>query len=56
MLPNIPSLQGVIIALKKNDLMKFQVVTSPVPAPVGTELYKMQQATGYEGKWSIINN
>jgi biopolymer transport protein ExbD len=41
-----PSLQGVIIALKKNDLMKFQVVTSPVPAPIGSELYKIQQATG----------
>jgi|HubBroStandDraft_3_1064219.scaffolds.fasta_scaffold33736_2 biopolymer transport protein ExbD len=41
-----PSLQGVIIALKKNDLMKFQVVTSPVPPPLGSELYKAQQATG----------
>jgi biopolymer transport protein ExbD len=41
-----PSLQGVIIALKKNDLMKFQVVTSPVPAPVGSELYNSQQKTG----------
>jgi biopolymer transport protein ExbD len=41
-----PALQGVIIALKKNDLMKFQVVTSPVPAPVGSELYNTQQATG----------
>jgi biopolymer transport protein ExbD len=41
-----PALQGVIIALKKNDLMKFQVVTSPVPAPVGSELYNAQQATG----------
>jgi hypothetical protein len=41
-----PSLQGVIIALKKNDLMKFQVVTSPVPAPVGSELYNTQQSTG----------
>ena len=41
-----PSLQGVIIALKKNDLMKFQVVTSPVPPPVGSELYNAQQATG----------
>jgi biopolymer transport protein ExbD len=41
-----PSLQGVIIALKKNDLMKFQVVTSPVPPPLGSELYKDQQATG----------
>src|SRR6478735_2383452 len=31
-----PSFQGVIIALKKNDLMKFQVVTSPVPPPLGS--------------------
>ena len=41
-----PSLQGVIIALKKNDLMKFQVVTSPVPAPLGSELYNQQQKSG----------
>ena len=41
-----PSLQGVIIALKKNDLMKFQVVTSPVPPPVGSDLYNNQQKTG----------
>jgi biopolymer transport protein ExbD len=41
-----PALQGVIIALKKNDLMKFQVVTSPVPAPIGSELYNAQQASG----------
>jgi biopolymer transport protein ExbD len=41
-----PSLQGVIIALKKNDLMKFQVVTSPVPPPIGSELYNTQQASG----------
>jgi hypothetical protein len=41
-----PSLGGVIYALKKNDLMKFQVVTSPVAAPVGSELYNSQQKTG----------
>jgi biopolymer transport protein ExbD len=41
-----PSFQGVIIALKKNDLMKFQVVTSPVPVPVGTDLYNFQQKNG----------
>jgi biopolymer transport protein ExbD len=41
-----PSFQGVIIALKKNDLMKFQVVTSPVPPPVGSELYNEQIRTG----------
>jgi biopolymer transport protein ExbD len=41
-----PSFQGVIIALKKNDLMKFQVVTSPVPPPLGSELYNEQQKLG----------
>lgn len=41
-----PSFQGVIRAFKKNDQLKFQLVTNPVPAPAGTELYKIQQATG----------
>ena len=41
-----PSFQGVIIAFKKNDQMKFQMVTNPVPAPAGSELYKVQQASG----------
>ena len=44
-----PSLQGIIIALKKNDEMKFQVVTSPVPVPVGTDLYKEQARLGTKG-------
>jgi len=41
-----PSFQGVIIALKRNDLMKFQVVTASIPVPAGTELYKIQQQLG----------
>ena len=41
-----PSFQGVIIALKKNDEMKFQVVTSSVPVPAGTELYKVNEKLG----------
>jgi biopolymer transport protein ExbD len=41
-----PSFQGVIIAFKKNDQMKFQMVTNPVPAPVGSELSKVQATTG----------
>ncbi|HMH20776.1 MAG TPA: biopolymer transporter ExbD [Puia sp.] len=41
-----PSFQGVIIAFKKNDQMKFQMVTSPVAAPSGSELWKVQQASG----------
>lgn len=34
-----PSFQGVINAFKKNDLMKFQMVTNPESVPVGSELY-----------------
>ena len=41
-----PSFQGVIIALKKNDLMKFSVVTASIPVPQGTELYKIQEKLG----------
>jgi hypothetical protein len=41
-----PSLQGVIIAFKKNDLMKFQVVTASIPVPAGTDLYNEQQKSG----------
>jgi len=36
-----PSFQGVINAFKKNDLMKFQMVTNPEGVPVGSELYKV---------------
>jgi biopolymer transport protein ExbD len=41
-----PSFQGVIWALKKNDQLKFQLVVSPIAAPPGTELDKIQQQTG----------
>ena len=41
-----PTLQGIINAFKKNDEMKFQIVTNPVPVPGGTELYKKIQSTG----------
>jgi len=44
-----PSFQGVIIAFKKNDQMKFQMITSPIPVPAGTELYKVNQASGVKG-------
>jgi len=33
-----PAFQGVIIALKKNEQFKFQLVTDPVQPPPGTEL------------------
>jgi len=41
-----PSFQGVIWALKKNDQLKFQLVVSPIAAPAGSELDKVQQASG----------
>jgi biopolymer transport protein ExbD len=41
-----PSFDGVIWAFKKNDQMKFQMVTNPVAAPPGSELEKIQSATG----------
>ncbi|MBC8032527.1 MAG: biopolymer transporter ExbD [Chitinophagaceae bacterium] len=39
-----PSFKGVIAAFKKNDLMKFQMVTNPQNVPVGSELYKRNVA------------
>ncbi len=44
-----PSFGGVIWALKRNDLMKFQIVTNPVAVPIGTELYKTNVKTGTKG-------
>ena len=35
-----PSFKSVIDAFKKNDLMKFQMVTNPESAPIGSELWK----------------
>ena len=37
-----PSFKGVIDALKKNDILKFQMVTDPEGAPPGTELYRQR--------------
>ncbi|HVU95958.1 MAG TPA: biopolymer transporter ExbD [Puia sp.] len=41
-----PSFQGVIIAFKKNDQLKFQLVTNPVAPPPGSELDKLQKVSG----------
>jgi biopolymer transport protein ExbD len=41
-----PSFQGIIQAFKKNDQMKFSMVTNPVVVPVGSELYKVNMAAG----------
>ncbi|ULQ58336.1 biopolymer transporter ExbD [Flavihumibacter rivuli] len=35
-----PAFKGVIDAFKKNDEMKFQMVTNPEGVPAGTELYR----------------
>jgi biopolymer transport protein ExbD len=44
-----PSFQGVIFAFKKNDQMKFSLVTNPVAVPAGSELYKINLAAGNTG-------
>ncbi|HXB45565.1 MAG TPA: biopolymer transporter ExbD [Puia sp.] len=44
-----PSFKGVTDAFKKNDQMKFQMITNPVAVPPGTELYKYNIATGTKG-------
>ncbi len=41
-----PAFDGVIYAFKKNDQLKFQLITSPVAPPPGSELDKIQTATG----------
>jgi biopolymer transport protein ExbD len=41
-----PSFSGVLWAFKKNDQLKFQLITSPVAAPPGSELDKIQVKTG----------
>lgn len=35
-----PDFKHVLAAFKKNDIYKFQLVTSPEDAPMGTDLYK----------------
>lgn len=41
-----PTFSGVIWAFKKNDQLKFQLITSPVAAPPGSELEKVLSASG----------
>jgi biopolymer transport protein ExbD len=38
-----PAFKNVIDAFKKNDFLKFQMVTSPTSVPVGTDLWKNNQ-------------
>ena len=36
-----PSFQGILNALKKNDMLKFQMITNPEGVPAGSELSKV---------------
>ena len=44
-----PAFQGVIQAFKKNDFLKFQMVTNPEAVPPGSELYKVNMAKAAAG-------
>ena len=41
-----PSFKGVIDAFKKNELMKFQMITDQENVPLGSELYKKNASRG----------
>lgn len=41
-----PSFSGVIWAMKKNDQLKFQLITSPIAPPMGSELEKQIKSGG----------
>lgn len=43
-----PAFQAVINAFKKNDLMKFQMITNPEGVPPGTELFRKNMSRGGE--------
>ena len=39
-----PAFKSVITAFKKNDILKFQMVTAPEGVPVGSDLWKKSQS------------
>ena len=39
-LAKYPAFKNVLTAFKKNSIQKFQMITNPENAPVGSELYK----------------
>ena len=39
-----PAFKSVVDAFKKNDFLKFQMVTNPESVPVGTDLWKKSQS------------
>ena len=42
-LAKYPSFKSVLYAFKKNDFLKFQMVTNPESVPLGTDLWKINQ-------------
>jgi len=42
-LSKYPSFKNVLIAFKKNDFLKFQMVTNPESVPMGTDLWNSNQ-------------
>ncbi len=43
-LSKYPSFKSVLYAFKKNDFLKFQMVTNPESVPLGTDLWKLHQS------------
>ena len=41
-----PDFKRVLEAFKRNDIYKFHLITTPEPAPTGTDLYKTRQGQG----------
>ncbi len=41
-----PAFKGVIDAFKKNDILKFQMITDPENVPSGTDLWRKQNTRG----------
>jgi len=44
-----PSFKGIIDAFKKNEQLKFSMITDPEGVPPGTELYRINQQSGTKG-------
>ena len=45
-----PSFKGIIDALKKNDQLKFQMITDPENVPPGTDLFRTNEKRGTTGQ------
>jgi biopolymer transport protein ExbD len=41
-----PSFKGVVDAFKRNDILKFQMITDPEGVPQGTELWRKNNTRG----------